>query len=349
MVTTDVTREDSRELAPAIDRRAGVLDRALHLIDRLPGPAFITWAFIAVALVVIAHVIVWLSTNRPLGVVHHDIAVPALMIGWLGWLLHTLNRVAVRTFNEFRPALGDAASEEAYRHSLSSIPDRFALIAAIVSVVVVSVAYYVGINPIREPGPPEVERIATPLWGATAALLGVVVLHTVRQLLVVRRLSTVARNVDIFKPEPLNALARLTAVGAIGLIVFVVAFVLYTPDQPIAYIVQEAFLLAIAVASFVMPLGVLHERLSTEKNRLVSASQDRLKGILERIHSTVDSSELAQAEQLNLTLSSLLSEHEMIGKLHTWPWSAGTFRGFASALLLPIALIVITQAIDRFL
>jgi hypothetical protein len=326
-----------------------VADRVLRLIDRLPGPALVTWAVIAIALVVIAHVIVWLSTNRPLGVVHHDITVPALMIGWLGWLLHTLNRVADRTFDEFRPALGDPDSEDVYRHSLSSIPDRYAVIAAVVSVIVVSVAYYVGINPIREPGPPEVERIATPLWGATAALIGIVVLHTVRQLVVVRRLSAVARKVDIFKPEPLNALARLTAVGAIGLIVFVVAFVLYTPDQPIAYIIQEAFLLAIAAASFVMPLGVLHERLVTEKNRLASASQDRLKGVLERIHATVDSNDLGEAERLNLTLRSVLSENEVIGKLHTWPWSAGTFRGFASALLLPVVLIVVTQVIDRFL
>ncbi|MEO6350949.1 MAG: hypothetical protein ABIP53_09895 [Candidatus Limnocylindrales bacterium] len=329
--------------------RPGIVDRFLDLVNRLPGPALVSWTVIAVALVVIAHVVVWLSANRPLGVVHHDIAVPALMIAWLGWLLHTLNRVGDRTFDEFRPALGDPASEDAYRRSLTSIPDRFALVAAIVAVVVVSVAYYVGINPIREPGPPEIERIATPLWGATAALLGIVVLHTVRQLIVVRRLSAMASNVDIFKPEPLNALARLTAVGAIGLILFVLAFILYTPDQPIAYIIQEAFLLAVAVASFVLPLSVLHERLVTEKGRLMSASQDRLKGVLDRIHQTLDSDDLAQAERLNLTLRSVLSEHEVIGKLHTWPWSAGTFRGFASALLLPIALIVVTQVIDRFL
>jgi hypothetical protein len=44
-----------------------------------------------------------------------------------------------------------------------------------------------------------------------------------------------------------------------------------------------------------------------------------------------------------------MSELEFLGKRSTWPWSTGTFRGFASALLLPIVIFVITQIIARLI
>ena len=214
---------------------------------------------------------------------------------------------------------------------------------------VVSFAYYVGVRPFRESVPVDVEIVTAPLWGLFAIAMGIMVTHTVRQLRLVSRLSAVARNVDIFKPAPINPFARLTAVNAIGLIAFVVAFMLYSPSQPIAYVVQEAAVLIIAAASFVLPLRVMHNRLVAEKSRLLSDSQDRLKTVPSHVHQAVDQDDLGRAEQLHQTLNAVLPERDVLNKLHTWPWSAGTFRGFASALILPIALILFTQVIERFL
>jgi hypothetical protein len=36
-------------------------------------------------------------------------------------------------------------------------------------------------------------------------------------------------------------------------------------------------------------------------------------------------------------------EREILGKLPTWPWSAGTIRGFGSALLLPITVFLLQR------
>lgn len=332
----------------ALSRR-GFVDRFLALIDRLPGPAAVWYLAIGVTLAIVGHLMVWASTNRPLGVIHHDVAVPAFIFAWFAWLTHTLNRVSRATFNEFAPALGDSDSEARYRDELTTIPDRFALLSVIGALVIVSFAYYVGVRPLREPAPPEIEIVSAPLWGLTAGALGIVVLHTVRQLRIVSRLSEIARSVDIFKPGPLNAFAKLTAVSAIGLIAFVVVFMLYTPDQPFAYVVQEAMLLLVAAGSFVLPLRVMHNRLVAEKSRLMEASQDRLKKVLARLHQAVDDDDLSRAEQLRQTLAAVLAERDVLSRLHTWPWSAGTFRGFASVLLLPIALILFTQVIDRII
>ncbi len=332
-----------------VERGRGILDRLLLAVDRLPGPAWATYLAVGVVLAAVGHaVVIAVSADRPLAL-YHDVAMPALIFAWFAWLIHALNVVARRTFDEFRPALGQPEHENAYRQALTSIDDRWAIVAAIAANVVVSIAYYVGVRPFRENVLPGVELVSTPLWGLTAAALGIVVWHTVRQLRLVSHLSAIARNVDIFKPQPINAFARLTAVGALGLIVFVVAFVLYSPSQPLAYVIQEAMVLAIAAASFVLPLRVMHSRLADEKARLESASQERLKMMLERIHASVDADDLARAEQQREALTALLSERDVLARLHTWPWSTSTFRGFASALLLPILLIVLSQAIERFI
>ena len=333
-------------IAVATPRR-GVLDRLLAFIDRLPGPAAAWYLGIGVALGVLGHAMVWASTERPPGVIYHDVAMPALIFAWFAWLAHTLNKVATASFNEFRPALGEPESEDTYRRRLTSINDRYAIVAAVVAVAIVSFAYYVGVRPLREATPADLERVSAPLWGLASMALGIVVLHTITQLRLVSRLSAAARNVDIFKPAPINAFARLTAVSAIGLIAFVAAFILYSPKQPIAYVIQESALLVVAAASFALPLRVMHNRLVAEKLRLMSESQDRLKLVLGRIHQAVDADDLGRAEPLRQTLTAVLSERDVLARLHTWPWSAGTFRGFASALILPIALILFTQVIDR--
>lgn len=291
----------------------------------------------------------WASPQRPFGTISHDVVAPALILAWFGWLAHTLNKVAISSFNEFRTALGDPEAEEAYRSALTTVRDRNALLASAAALVVVSSFYYLAVRPFRDSMPIEIELASAPLWGLASVALGIVVLHTITQLRLVSRLSAVARNVDIFKPAPINAFSRLTAVSAMGLIAFVVMFVLFSPDQPFAYILQESVVLVIAAASFVLPLRVMHKRLAAEKSRLQGEAQERLKAVLARIHSAVDDGNLAGVEQLNNALTAVLAERDVLARLHTWPWSSGTIRGFVSALVVPIALIVFTQFIARLI
>jgi hypothetical protein len=339
-------------LAPADSDRekgAGLVDRFLAFVDRLPGTAALSYLLIGIAIVVIAHALFWASGAYPFGTMIASVFVPALALAWFGWLLHTLNRVGRETFDEFRPALGDPASENRYLWQLTSIRDRDAILGGIGAVVVIALMYYGFVRQSVGAIPVVIESVSAPLWGATGFVLGIVVLHTIKQLRLVSHLSDVARNVDIFSPAPINAFSRLTAVSALGLIAFVVAYMLYTPEQPIAYIVQEVALLAVAVGSFVLPLRVMNKRLVVEKKRLLGESQERLKTVLARIHASVDGNDLSSAEQLNHSLTSVRSEIDVLEHLRTWPWSTATIRGFVSALLLPIGLIVFTQVVARYI
>jgi hypothetical protein len=56
---------------------------------------------------------------------------------------------------------------------------------------------------------------------------------------------------------------------------------------------------------------------------------------------------MTRADGLNKTLASLQLQREILAKLPTWPWSTGTVRGLATAILLPMTLFLVELFISR--
>lgn len=345
---------ESVPAAPALtgrqDRRPGWIDRLVALVDGLPGPAAVWFIALAASILVATHLIAWVSGAVPVGTVEPESVAPTILFVYFAWFLHALNGVARSAYDEFRPALGGTAEEqERYRAELTSIPDRIGLVVVLIIEIIVNGAYFGTVRPLRPALPFVVELVSGVIWALVAATVALLIVHTVRQLHLVSRLSTLARNVDIFKPAPINAFSRLTAVSASGILVFVGLFVLLSPEQPVAFVAQEIGLIGLAIASFVLPLRVMHARLVDEKRALFDAMQDRLKTTMARVHATVDADDLKRADELQKTLTSLLAERDVLIRLPTWPWSAGTFRGFASAVVLPIIIWLVIRVLERVL
>ena len=55
-----------------------------------------------------------------------------------------------------------------------------------------------------------------------------------------------------------------------------------------------------------------------------------------------------RADGLNKTLASRLQQRDLLAKLPAWPWSAGTLRGFVTAILLPLRLFLMRRAVAQF-
>ncbi len=159
--------------------------------------------------------------------------------------------------------------------------------------------------------------------------------------------------IDVFRPGPLNAFASLTARPGIAISRLVTAGVPITS----ASITAETFLISsapylvlppvIAILAFVLPLTGAHARLAEQKERLRDDAERRLESTLGEVNRDVDARDLARADGLNKTLTSLVLQRDILGKLPTWPWSTATLRTFVSALLLPIVLFLIQQALSR--
>ena len=61
----------------------------------------------------------------------------------------------------------------------------------------------------------------------------------------------------------------------------------------------------------------------------------------------MDAGDLSKADAWNKTLLNLQMERTIMARLPTWPWSMGTLRGFVSAILVPLALLLLQEVVGR--
>jgi hypothetical protein len=331
-----------------------MIDRVLGWLERLPGTAIPWLAVLTIGLAVVANLPAWIAGARAVGTFELMFLAPILALGFFIGLIDVLDRIARGAFDEFKPALGVGEDEAArLRAQLTSTPDRVGLPATALLMVLISLGYV--LDPAGQSG--MVGMIAvdmsvmTVLWLPVTALVGLVVVRTIRQLRFVGRLHAMAGRVDLLDPGPVNAFSKLTAATAIGILAAGLLFALPESGQTslvaIEVVAAVAFT-ALAIASFVLPLRGMHGRLAAEKARLVTDVNVRLKAVLARLHLAVDQDDLSRADGFQKAQAALFAERDLYLRLSTWPWSQGTFRGFASAVILPVLLGVVLRVLSRF-
>jgi len=168
----------------------------------------------------------------------------------------------------------------------------------------------------------------------------------------VDRIHAAATSIDLLRPAPLYAFSRLTGRTAIGIVLLIYSSVIADPgawsDISIAIILPWLVVpTLVAAGAFVLPLKGMHERIVAEKERLQSACAVRIEAVTASIHKAIDDDDLTRADGLNKMLASLVVERDMLAHLPTWPWKPGTVGAFATAILLPVGLFVVTRFIDR--
>jgi hypothetical protein len=329
--------------------RPTLIDRLIHLPERLPGPTLIWLLVLGVVLVIVANVVIWLAGDKPYGAIETSTVAPVIFTVYSISLVLYLDWIARSAFVQFQPALRDDSEPRAWQARLTSIPSRPAFAAIALLELVITLGYFS--DPRTQAAwdlvAPSV-RVVTLIeyWTAVAAL-AVLIVHTIRQLRAVSQLHAAAKAVDLFEPGPLTAFSRLTAATAVGILVIAVPF---TFPLEINFALANAIgFMLLAGASFVLPLNGFHGRLAIERQRLLHEVNGRLRAVTGRLHSDIDRDDLSQATKLRDSLTGLIAERDLILKLSTWPWSTTTFRGIASALLLPILIFVITRLIDQLI
>lgn len=181
---------------------------------------------------------------------------------------------------------------------------------------------------------------------------GLIVYHTVHQLIVISQIYTRHARINLYQLRPLYALSRPGAITAVGLGVLLYIFFWTTPEsvtpmegtRPIEIALGSMFAI-IAGLTFVLPLYGAHQRISKEKERRLEEAASRFEATTIQLHSELDRGELDNMGNLNRALASLESEQEFLRKIPTWPWEAGVARSLAFALLIPL----ITYLMQRFI
>jgi hypothetical protein len=273
------------------------------------------------------------------------------------WLVHHLSDVAGAAFDTFRPALTASDDEAArIRYGLTVIPARPALVVLVFSLLVTPLYYLVDAEASGVVG---VSPVGMTLRYASEVFFGsiilVLVVQSIRQLRAVGRIHASATRVDLFRPAPLYAFSVLTSRTAMVIAVtFIIPSIVATgqtgDDTALVFVVPWMALGIVAAAAvFAVPLRGMQRRITAEKRRLQGEVGARTEATIEAIHRAVDGGDMTAAATMHDTLGVLVMERDLVDKLPTLPWRAGTAGTVASAIVLPIGLFVVTRLLERII
>jgi hypothetical protein len=272
------------------------------------------------------------------------------------WSAQVLDGVAVRALAALSPALElDAAGIDALARELRRTPARWAFLAlpvgaaaGIGSVLASPVGWEL------RPGDPAVTWALTVVVSCAGMFVafgfGV---HAVHQLRLVDAIHRGSVTIDLFRLEPLYAFAKLTSLTGITLIGIVVGGTvvasIVVPNFMLAPTDVLAFLLVVAIASFIVPLLGLHDRIEAEKDRRRAEAQTTLAAALAEVRRRIAAGDMDGAARVNDAVAAANTGVLVVSRVSTWPWRAETLRGFLSAVFLPIGLWLVITLLGRLL
>ena len=323
--------------------RLGVIDRLTDLPDRLPGPGVAWYVVLGAVLIVSTEVAGWLTGARPLGRFEPALATPAVILTYLLAARHILRELARKSYEAFLPAIGNQHVERSLQLSLFSTPDRLAIPIVVGFEVLISGSW--ALDPTIGdfiPGPVIDGALTWALWLAAVAASALLLLLTIRQVIAVVRLHELASSIDLFRPAAINAFSRLTVTMALFLVPLIGFAALSSNSSA-----QVPIFGALAIGCFVLPLRGMHDRLVSEKARLTEDVNLRLVSVRARLHAAVDADDLERVGKLGSAQQAVLADRDLVARLSTWPWTTAVFRGFASAVVVPIVLWLLFRILER--
>lgn len=351
-------------------------DRLARLIDRLPGPSWLAYLFCGVTgMVVLVGVQMLAGAYHPgkYFVLHLFLGSQfAYLLGLMG----LLDRSAAAALETFRPVLdlprrskeGPAdkgSSLEELRYRLTTLPPWPTLWASLVGVLL---GVVIPLLVFRPPGTTTYSLTAAFAWGNIStspgamavflvqlafnqAVAGAMIYHSVHQLQEISRIYRTFTRLNLYRLQPLYAFSVPAAITSGGLILYNYTWFAAGPEfltQPIS-IVLGIFFAAASAVIFAWPLLGIHRRLVAEKRKALAESARRFEAAVTELHQRVDKKALTKMDDLNKALMSLEVERTALQRIPTWPWEAGTLRGVAATLVLPLVIWLIQYILQRIL
>ena len=330
------------------------IDRLTDWVQQLPIPYWLTYLVFFILHSFINHIFGWVDGSAP--AFKFDPIIPMFPL-WL-WgplaIITYLDATALEALSRFSPLLD--ASPEAMRqlkYEFTTMPARGVLINSCIWAgfygIFTLLAYptYVALG-FRTLG-----IIHTILDGLIVFSIGSAIFyHSIRQLRLVQQTVKLVKHFDLFRLEPVYAFSILTSRTGIAWVFLSVLTLLMSPFQvsSVRWLeIGPAVSVVLALSAFALPLWVVHRRLAQEKSKLLEEHGQRVKLTLERLHHSVDENDLEDGTRLNSVLEGLNTEGNMLEKIRTWPWKTETLAGFLSAIGLPIGLLLLQLALQKWL
>lgn len=329
------------------------IDRLIQWIDRLPGPAWVFYVVGTLALTLLITVVLWIDGSVPTGSFGSFQGIFPPFVFYFLALYHYLTRVGSRSLQQYRPWLqADEAELAEIEYEMAALPRGLGWLAIIIALVTLPSFFLSGqAFGDRDPNtalPYIVAAISAEFFGATIFCL---IIRSLRQLRMVHRLHSRATNISLLKLDPAHAFSGLTARTGIGIILLLALAYLRDPSGfSGTFVVLGYIVMAVpAIVVFFVPVMGMRDRLAEEKKRALDELGDLLQASGDRLDERIREDDYSDLQGVETAMRALIRKREMLEKIPTWPWNPGTVRGFASTLLLPIILWLITRLLGRFI
>lgn len=335
-------------------------DRLKRWVEGLPIPIWLFYLLVGIVLFALLSVVEWQVGALPVGTFNAFQAWLAFEIPFVVAMMHYLDYSSARALIAIHPSLAVAENEYAeLEFQLTHLPARSTLLAGLLGGAVGLPVLYLGILS----GGTQLEQGAQlnyqPLSIAFVSILfvltwvvyGVFILHTYRQLRLIRRIYDEYAQVNLYELGPLYAFSGITGRTAI---VFVFLNVMWNVTAPFlaafaVTIVTGLFFVASGLAAFLVPLLGIHNRIVKEKERLVIQNNQRIQATAIDLYQQVDSLEFQRTTALKDSLTALDIHAKTLEKIPTWPWEPGTARTVITAILFPVIVFTLQFVLQRFL
>lgn len=330
------------------------IDRFISWIDRLPGPAWLFYVLSVLFLVILANAIFWIDGSLQMGSIDPFLSVNGvLVVYWLA-LYHYFTRTGSQSLRSFRPLL-EVGDDEIARidYELSTLPRGLGWLA---------IPLGMGFSLMDILGNPEpygslVAQTDLPVVsdfvfsGFMVTTFFCLVIRSIKQLRMVRKLHSQATNINLLNLGPAHAFSILTARTGLGVFfVLILGYFLDPSALSTGFDVATSVLVgALAAAIFVLPIIGIRAQIEEAKERALIGTSELLQEASDDLHSKVSRKAYADFSGIEDTIGALIRERELFKKTQTWPWNPGTLRGFASTLLLPIFVWIVTRLLERFI
>jgi hypothetical protein len=337
--------------------KLSLIDRFNDWVERLPVRSWISYSVSALVLILVQILFLWLDGGlqaqelMPI-IIFNGIATPFLLA-----LIQRLDDQAVTALDSMRPSLEMAEPEfKDLQYKLAYMPLPVAEVCGLVLMVnMILMERYSGV-PSRYAALehlPIFTVVFHVIDKSSAFMYGVMTYHTIRQLRLVRIITSSHLRVSLFDLAPSQAFSRLTASTAVGLSVGIFAWMFLNPDllaNPASLGFSAGFTI-LAIAAFVWPLLGVHRRLEAEKARSLRKLNTRFEAVFAQFNQHLQAGEQGAADRLNGTIASLDIQHKRITAIPTWPWKPETARIALTAIVLPLMLMILQylvfQALNR--
>lgn len=335
--------------------RPSWIDRLNDWVDQLPLRPWIVYVVSGVALILVQILFLWLDSGSLVNELLPVIFFNGLAVPYLLAMIWLLDNVAINSLEGMRPVLNMSPEQfSGYKFKIANMPFLPPLLAGLAMMV------FAILFPLVASEPESYEALAQLslftivfqiIDKSSAFLFGVLVYHTLRQLLLVNDINSNYVRINIFQLRPVQAFSRLTASTALALVIFFYSWMFINPELLADPAILGVLFLfsALALLVFVWPLWGMHRSMVAEKERALNEIERQFEELFIKFNRFVVENDYTAAEKLNGTIMSLEIQHNKVNSVPTWPWRSETARVLLTAVALPVLLMIVQFILQQAL